>query len=185
MKNSSCIKEKQLVRKELIKIRSKISDARKKEAAYAACFQLKKKLSRFKNILSFYSIKSEININQLNQDLAKEQRLLLPKIEDVGLSAHRVTQLNQLHLSSSGLLEPHPNFSIPSALEDLDCILVPALGFDRLCHRIGYGKGHYDQLLQKLQHRPYTIGVGFQEQLCINPLPIEKHDISLHEILLF
>lgn len=185
MKNSSYTKEKQFIRKELIKIRSEISDTRKKEAAHNAYLKLKKKLNSFKNILSFYSIKNEININQLNQDLAKEHRLLLPKIEDVGLSAHRVTQLDQLHLSSFGLLEPHPNFSIPIALEELDCILVPALGFDRLCHRIGYGKGHYDQLLQKLQHRPYMIGIGFQEQLCVNPLPVEEHDISLDEILLF
>lgn len=186
MKKSSCVKEK--MRKELIKIRAELSDVRKKEAANSAYLQLRKKLQPFKNILSFYSIKNEININPLNQDLATEHRLSLPKIEEIGLSAHKITTLEQLHPSSFGVLEPHPNFSTPTPLEKIDCILVPALGFDRLCHRIGYGKGHYDQLLKKLEKhhpKPYTIGIGFQEQLCINSLPIEEHDISLDELLLF
>jgi 5-formyltetrahydrofolate cyclo-ligase len=185
MKNLSCAKEKQLIRKKLMKIRAEISATRKQQAAQNAHLQLSKKLKPFKNILSFYSIKSEININLLNQDLAKEHRLLLPKIEDIGLSAHRIERLDQLHPSYFGLLEPHPDFSHPVTLEQIDCILVPALGFDRLCHRIGYGKGHYDQLLEKLKHSPYTIGVGFQEQLCIQPLPTEEHDIRLNEVLLF
>lgn len=186
MKNSSYAKEK--MREELIKIRSGLSDTRKKEAAHNAYLQLHKKLQLFKNILSFYSIKNEININPLNQDLVKEHRLLLPKIEESGLSAHKIIELEQLQPSSFGILEPHPSFSTPTPLEEIDCILVPALGFDRLCHRIGYGKGHYDQLLKKLEKhrpRPYTIGIGFQEQLCIKPLPTEEHDISLDELLLF
>lgn len=186
MKNPSYVK--QFIREELIKIRSKLSDSRKKEAAQNAYLQLSQKLRPFKNILSFYSIKSEIDINLLNQDLAKEHRLLLPKIENTALSAHKIINLDQLILSSFGTFQPHPDFSIPTALEKLDCILVPALGFDRLCHRIGYGKGHYDQLLEQLQKKhlkPYTIGIGFQEQLCIKPLPVEEHDIALDELLLF
>ncbi|MGL5626122.1 MAG: 5-formyltetrahydrofolate cyclo-ligase [Candidatus Rhabdochlamydia sp.] len=186
MKNPSYVK--QLIREELKKIRCKLSDSRKKEAAQNAYLQLSQKLNPFKNILSFYSIKSEIDINLLNQDLAKEHRLLLPKIENTALSAHKVINLNQLTLSSFGTFQPHPDFSIPTALEELDCILVPALGFDRLCHRIGYGKGHYDQLLEQLRKnhlKPYTIGIGFQEQLCVKPLPVEEHDIALDELLLF
>lgn len=186
MKNPSYVK--QCIREELIKIRSKLSDSRKKEAAQNAYLQLSQKLRPFKNILSFYSMKSEIDIHLLNQDLAKKHKLLLPKIESTSLSAHKIINLDQLTPSSFGTLEPHPDFSVPIALKELDCILVPALGFDRLCHRIGYGKGHYDQLLEQLRKhhlKPYTIGIGFQEQLCVKPLPVEKHDIALDELLLF
>lgn len=185
MKNRSYAK--QLIREELIKIRKDLCDSRKKQAAYSAYLKLSKKLNPYKNILSFYSVKSEINIDLLNQDLFKEHKLLLPKIEDTGLSAHKITKLEYIP-SAFGILEPHPKFSTPVALEKIDCILVPALGFDRLCHRIGYGKGHYDQLLEKLHEdhlKPYTIGIGFQEQLCIKSLPTEKHDIALDELLLF
>ncbi|VHO05215.1 putative 5-formyltetrahydrofolate cyclo-ligase [Candidatus Rhabdochlamydia sp. T3358] len=185
MKNRSCAK--QLMREELIKIRKGLCEARKKQAAHNAYLQLSEKLKPYKSILSFYSIKNEININLLNQDLFKEHKLLLPKIEDTGLSAHKITKFEFIS-SAFGILEPHPEFSIPIPLEQIDCILVPALGFDRLCHRIGYGKGHYDQFLEKLKKdhfKPYTIGIGFQEQLCIKPLPAERHDIALDELLLF
>ena len=177
MKNRSYAK--QLIREELIKIRKNLCDSRKKQAAHNAYLKLSKKLKPYKNILSFYSIKNEINIDLLNQDLFKEYKLLLPKIEDTGLSAHKITKFECIP-SAFGILEPHPKFSTPIALEKIDCILIPALGFDRLCHRIGYGKGHYDQLLEKLQKdhlKPHTIGIGFQEQLCIKSLPTEKHDI--------
>ncbi|MDQ5956555.1 MAG: 5-formyltetrahydrofolate cyclo-ligase [Chlamydiota bacterium] len=178
---------KQFIREELIKIRKGLSNSRKKQAAYNAYLQLSKKLNTYKNILSFYSIKTEINIDLLNQDLFKKHKLLLPKIEDTGLSSHKITKFEFIR-SAFGTLEPHPKFSNPIALEKVDCILVPALGFDCLRHRIGYGRGHYDQLLEKLQKdhlKPYTMGIGFQEQLCIKPLPIEKHDITLNELLLF
>lgn len=178
---------KQFIREELIKIRKGLSNSRKKQAAYNAYLQLSKKLNPYKNILSFYSIKTEINIDLLNQDLFKKHKLLLPKIEDTSLSSHKITKFEFIR-SAFGTLEPHPKFSNPIALEKVDCILVPALGFDHLRHRIGYGRGHYDQLLEKLQKdhlKPYTMGIGFQEQLCIKPLPIEKHDITLNELLLF
>lgn len=184
-KNHSYVK--QLIRKDLIKIRKGLCEIRKKQAEHNAYLQLSKKLKPYKNILSFCSMKSEINIDLLNQDLFKEHKLLLPKIEDAGLSAHKITKFEFIP-STFGILEPHPKLSTAIALNKIDCILVPALGFDRLCHRIGYGRGHYDQLLEKLHKdhlKPYTIGIGFQEQLCIKPLPIEKHDIALDELLLF
>ncbi|MDR2539924.1 MAG: 5-formyltetrahydrofolate cyclo-ligase [Chlamydiales bacterium] len=178
---------KQFMRKELMKIRKNLCDSRKKQAAHNAYLQLSKKLKPYKNILSFCRVKSEINIDLLNQHLFEEHKLVLPKVEDSGLSAHKITKFECIP-SAFDVPEPDPKFSMPIALKEIDCILVPALGFDRLCHRIGYGKGHYDQLLAKLHKdhlKPYTIGIGFQEQLCVEPLPVEKHDITLDELLLF
>ncbi|MEK7339336.1 MAG: 5-formyltetrahydrofolate cyclo-ligase, partial [Verrucomicrobiota bacterium] len=137
MKNRSYAKL--LIREELIKIRKGLSKTRKEQAAHNAYLRLSKKLKPYKNILSFYSIKNEINIDLLNQDLFKEHKLLLPKIEAAGFSAHKITKLEYIP-SAFGILQPHPKFSTHVALEKIDCILVPALGFDRLCHRIGYGK---------------------------------------------
>ncbi|NGX53348.1 MAG: hypothetical protein K1000chlam4_00057 [Chlamydiae bacterium] len=50
-------------------------------------------------------------------------------------------------------------------------------------HRIGYGKGFYDRLLQSLPLCP-TYGIGFTEQL-IDRLPISDQDIALSELFLF
>jgi 5-formyltetrahydrofolate cyclo-ligase len=41
-------------------------------------------------------------------------------------------------------------------------ILIPLVGFDGDCHRLGYGGGYYDRTLAALEPRPLTIGIGFE-----------------------
>jgi 5-formyltetrahydrofolate cyclo-ligase len=60
---------------------------------------------------------------------------------------------------------------------------VPALGFDKDLYRLGYGKGYYDQFLARARDIP-SIGVGFKEQLCQEPLPRDPWDIPVKELLL-
>jgi len=48
---------------------------------------------------------------------------------------------------------------------DIDMILVPGLGFDERCNRLGRGGGYYDRFLQKLDGKPLVVGCCFQCQL--------------------
>jgi 5-formyltetrahydrofolate cyclo-ligase len=41
-------------------------------------------------------------------------------------------------------------------------VLVPLLGFDRECYRLGYGGGYFDRTLAALAPKPAAIGVGFE-----------------------
>jgi 5-formyltetrahydrofolate cyclo-ligase len=41
-------------------------------------------------------------------------------------------------------------------------LLVPLVGFDGACHRLGYGAGFFDRTLAALKPRPLTIGIGFE-----------------------
>jgi 5-formyltetrahydrofolate cyclo-ligase len=63
--------------------------------------------------------------------------------------------------------EPNPESSFEV---DPDVILLPLLAFDEGCARIGYGKGHYDKLIQRLKvvegKNVLTIGVSFEIQKC-------------------
>jgi 5-formyltetrahydrofolate cyclo-ligase len=43
-----------------------------------------------------------------------------------------------------------------------DVLLVPVIGFDTACYRLGYGGGYYDRTLATLSPRPLTIGIGFE-----------------------
>ena len=63
----------------------------------------------------------------------------------------------------------------------LDVIIVPMLGFDKNLHRVGYGGGHYDQLLAKYP-KALKIGVCY-EQGRLETLPFEPHDIPLNIIV--
>jgi 5-formyltetrahydrofolate cyclo-ligase len=59
------------------------------------------------------------------------------------------------------------------------CIIVPLVGFDEECHRLGFGKGYYDRFLARL-HAPHirTIGLAFECQKALR-IPTEDYDIPL------
>jgi len=137
----------------LLERRKAISKERRKEAPLI----LKEKLQARGRILSFTSIGSEVDLSLLNELLAKEKRLFLVP--------YRIDAL----------------FEVP--MSEIDCILVPALGFDRKMYRIGYGKGYYDRLLATSGDIP-TIGVGFQEQMCEELFPVDPWDVPVKELIL-
>lgn len=60
-------------------------------------------------------------------------------------------------------------------------ILVPVLGFDDLCNRIGMGAGWYDRFLVQ-QPQAHTIGVAFECQK-YSAVPVDAHDIPLDIII--
>jgi 5-formyltetrahydrofolate cyclo-ligase len=43
-----------------------------------------------------------------------------------------------------------------------NAVLVPLVGFDRQCYRLGYGGGYFDRTLAALVPRPRAVGVGFE-----------------------
>lgn len=88
----------------------------------------------------------------------------------------------QLVKGAFGLYEPNPNLCDEVAREEIEIVLVPALGFDKSNHRIGYGKGFYDRFLASIECP--TIGVGYHEQL-VDSILTEPTDIPLKTISLF
>lgn len=183
------IYNKETVRTELAAIRKRIPPTRRLEAQEALLTRLFPRLSPYHSILSFCSLSQEIDMTSLNQLLASEGRLLLPQVEDDRLDLFHVTDLTkQLAPFSWNCLEPIPDKCTVRTIDTVDCVLVPALGFDRTHMRIGYGKGYYDKLIahaKSLVLTTHFIGVGFHEQLCVEVLPVEMHDMHVDELLLF
>jgi 5-formyltetrahydrofolate cyclo-ligase len=84
-----------------------------------------------------------------------------------------------LQVGHFGIREPHSRCApLPSAR--LDLILVPGVAFDLHGHRLGRGKGYYDQLLKGLSGT--TCGVAFDQQI-VDEIPVEPHDVSLDCVL--
>jgi 5-formyltetrahydrofolate cyclo-ligase len=63
-----------------------------------------------------------------------------------------------------------------------ELLIIPLIGFDRHCYRLGYGGGYYDRTLAAASPRPFTVGIGFaaMELPTIYPQP---HDIGLDMIV--
>jgi 5-formyltetrahydrofolate cyclo-ligase len=79
-----------------------------------------------------------------------------------------------------GAREP-PSGAPDVAPDEIDCVLVPGLGFSLDGHRLGRGGGHYDATLAAMP-RATRIGVAFEAQL-MPTLPREPHDASLDALV--
>ena len=63
----------------------------------------------------------------------------------------------------------------------IDLIIVPGAGFDRLGNRLGLGGGFYDRFLQKTP-RALKIALAFQFQI-VDKIPVESHDQKIDAIV--
>jgi 5-formyltetrahydrofolate cyclo-ligase len=63
-----------------------------------------------------------------------------------------------------------------------DALLVPLVGFDGRCYRLGYGGGYYDRTLAALAPRPFCIGLGFDSGRLHSIVP-QPHDIPMDVIV--
>ncbi len=145
--------EKKILRLEYKEVLRNLPTKRRFFAKTNLLTVLKPLLEPYGKVLSFASFKDEVDLSELNSYLIEEKKLFLPKI---------IT--NEIHAEA-----------------DYDCILVPGLAFDVSGIRLGRGGGHYDKLLAKY-NRAYTIGILFQEQLSLVPLPKESHDIPVQKL---
>lgn len=78
------------------------------------------------------------------------------------------------------LFHPHNGLRQPAGneivdLADIDLVVVPALAYDRTCHRLGRGGGFYDRFLIEPSLRAVPVGLAFAEQI-IDDLPIQPND---------
>jgi len=63
-----------------------------------------------------------------------------------------------------------------------DVLVVPLVGFDSRCYRLGYGGGFYDRTLAALTPRPHTIGIAFTDAELPSIYP-QPHDIPMDVIV--
>jgi 5-formyltetrahydrofolate cyclo-ligase len=63
-----------------------------------------------------------------------------------------------------------------------DMLIVPLVGFDAACYRLGYGGGYYDRTIAAANPRPLCVGLGFSAAALpsIHPQP---HDIPMHMVV--
>jgi 5-formyltetrahydrofolate cyclo-ligase len=77
--------------------------------------------------------------------------------------------LGELRRGAFGIEEPASTQDI--APQDLGLVIVPLVGFDDRCHRLGMGRGFYDRAFSFATSsapttRPRLVGVAFDEQRC-------------------
>ena len=133
-------------------------------------------------IAGYYPSNYEVNILSFLKDATKKNfKIVLPVIEPSGKMSFKSWIFKEpLYVSKFGTLEP--NNSNKEIVPDL--IMVPLVAFDKQLNRIGYGKGYYDRILNKIskiKKKTIFLGIAYSFQKC-RKIPVNKHDFKLDYI---
>jgi 5-formyltetrahydrofolate cyclo-ligase len=173
---------KAVVRKQILKERREIKYSVWQKNSNSIS-QLLINSSFFENcnsIHSYVSYDNEVDTHQIiSHALSDSKKVYTPKVSSAfELTHHKISDLNSLHKSKQGILEPIN--SSPIMDENPECILIPGLAFDHIGHRLGYGGGYYDRFLE--QCNGLKIGLFFEFQKITSTLP-ESHDVKLNLVI--
>lgn len=178
--------DKQSLRAECKARRAALSEAAraKSATAFADCF-LANVSTIGKTVAGYAPLKDELDVLPLLAQLdASGHRCCLP----VTSPGSRVLQFYHWHPETAmkpGEFGIHtPDTQTGTACQP-DILIVPLVGFDAQCHRIGYGAGYYDATLAYLRkggHDILAVGAAFACQQ-VEAIPTEPHDEALDMIL--
>lgn len=126
-------------------------------------------------VLFYVSYGSEVDTHDLMARTFGGKTVLAPRVNGDQLHLHELTSLDDLQPGAFGI--PEPKLDLPEIpASEVELILVPGAAFDLRGHRIGYGKGYYDRLLNGVS--ALKIGLAYDCQV-IETIPIEPHDIPV------
>ncbi len=141
------------------------------------------KLSTAHTVHCYVSMNERREVNThglIKKMLAIGKDVIVPVTHfDEGTLSHiRLHSFDALKKNKWGVLEPVGGEEVPP--QKLDLVIVPMVGGDTQCNRIGYGKGFYDRFLKDVSCP--KIGLVFEQNI-IPEIPVEEFDISLDVII--
>jgi 5-formyltetrahydrofolate cyclo-ligase len=110
------------------------------------------------------------------------KRVTVPVVKPCGLVAAELPT-GQLQFQPGPFDIPEPAVStaiIPP--EDINCVMVPGIAFDRRGARLGFGKGYYDRFLCRLPATTYVCGLAFSVQI-VQHVPDLPHDVRMQSLV--
>ena len=143
-----------------------------------------KKLKKFidinksKNVLLYIPMKMEVDVLPLINNLRKEKKnVFVPFMVDDSFKI--VKYRLPLQKKRFGIKEPKNSFCLHKRV---DLAIVPIVGIDKLCKRIGFGRGMYDRFFYRLNYKPTVVFT--QLTLCkANEILTDKYDIQADYII--
>lgn len=177
--------QKEIIRRRLLEQRKAISETAFRKASSEIISKLRQQseYKKAKTIHCYVSINNRREVNThglIKKMLATDKDVVVPvtKIQEGTLSHIRLSSYDKLEENKWGVLEPTDGDQVSPDL--LDLVIVPMVGGDEQCNRIGYGQGFYDRFLSDVDCP--KIGLLFEKNV-VKELPTEDYDIPLDKIL--
>lgn len=142
-------------------------------------------LANARTVLGFHAFRKEPDPTAALAALrARGVQIGLPRVDPepnpMTLTLHEHMPAESLVESGWGIMEP-PASSPRIEDERFDLVLVPALCIDGSGYRVGYGKGFYDRLLERLP-RAITVSICYDHEL-LGELPNTDGDVPVQLIV--
>ena len=136
-------------------------------------------IDKYENIASYYSFNGEVDTLKINSwILSQNKNLYLPKVTNGVINFYKIDNLNDVSLGCFNVLEPNSNTIVSS--DEIDCMIIPLLAYNKDFYRMGYGKGYYDKYLKN--YDGFKLGIAYDIQYT-NDLTVESHDEKLDFII--
>lgn len=179
------------------KLRSTLRKARKnliadQVAAYSAsiCKQAAALINRTdaSHIAAYYAFGNEVDLSTLmlsfeTQHITGYVPIVLPEFQ---MQFAPVNSLTHTSLNRYGIKEPQIDNAALVDASSLDAVLVPLVGFDEQCNRMGMGGGYYDRCFAQKRdqsvQKPLLIGVAYELQ-GVDNVHTEDWDVPLDYII--
>lgn len=148
-------------------------EARKKSALVQT--NLSKRLANESGLWAgFQSMSSEPSISW--PEVSENIEWCFPVLSETKLKFKKSVQSFQK--TDLGFNEPIDGENVE--LNQLQGVVVPGLAFDLQGHRLGRGRGFYDQTLSGFKGS--VVGICYQSSL-VESVPVEDHDLKCHYII--
>ena len=156
---------KQLLRKKAKAERQKLSQEEIEDKSLAIANQLLRmdiwdKL--YYHLFLTIEEQKEINTEYILQILAgKDKEIVISKcnFKSLSMTHFLLTDNTKIKKNSYNVPEPVDGLEVPDA--KIDVVFVPLLAYDKQGNRVGYGKGFYDNFLNKCKPETIKIGLSF------------------------
>ncbi len=166
-------------------IRKNTSQGFRTHASQLICTKIKSLdyYRKAKHIALYFTINGEVDLHSIwNTAPLQGKFCYFPVLHtDYSLSFLPATPSTTFKKNHFGILEPDISLEHAIAPQDLDLIILPLVGFDSQCRRLGMGSGSYDRTLQHLDNT-ILLGVAYQFQH-MNIINAQPWDVPLHAVI--
>jgi 5-formyltetrahydrofolate cyclo-ligase len=177
-------RSKRAVRRRVLAARDAIDPAAREAMAVQVTdrFLALPEVRAARTVMAFSSFGSELSTAPLIDALSARDVLVgLPKIAEGALEVRAFRPGDPTTVTPFGALEPSDGAPIDP--HTIDVVVTPAVAYDRMGRRVGYGGGFYDRFLPRTRPDTLRIGIGAPVQLVEEDLPAGAFDLRVHLIV--
>ncbi len=130
-------------------------------------------------VLLYHPLPDEVDTRILIDDAYNNgKKVILPVVAGSDLQL-RIYSPGAMTQGAFGIQEP--TGELFTDYGEISLAIIPGMGFDARCHRLGRGKGYYDRLLPRLKNAR-KVGICFDFQY-LEDIPCEPHDVIMDSVV--